>query len=279
MARNLACHFRKWACTYKHRNEISVISHEKGYCTAKDQNEDQDTIKASSQESDKEKRSIGIKQQILQASLPLVEVHGWTKAALSAGAEQLGYPGVAHGLFPKEGVEIVEYFYHKSNAALVSSLSQLAKEYECEIKPNKPSKNIILRGVETRLRMILPFKEKWPEALALMTLPPNIPIALANLLTIVDDICYFAGDRSIDMSWYGRRLALAGIYKTTELYMLSDSSMDHQKSWEFLRRRVDDAIQLEGIVRTSENAGIFAKDFATATFTTARNILGLNWNR
>lgn len=74
------------------------------------------------------------------------------------------------------------------------------------------------------------------------------------------------------MSWYGRRLALAGIYKTTELYMLSDTSMDHQKTWEFLRRRVDDAIQLEDIVRTSENAGVFAKDFATATFTTVSSV-------
>lgn len=50
------------------------------------------------------------------------------------GAEQLGYPGVAHGLFPREGVELVEYFYHKSNAALVSYLTQLAKEYEVEVK-------------------------------------------------------------------------------------------------------------------------------------------------
>lgn len=233
----------------------------------------------SSKENQKEDRSDIVKKNILAASLPLVHNHGWSKAALSAGAETLGLPGVAHGLFPKGGAELVEYFYHVSNENLVNLLVALAQEHAKEVSPNNPSKKVILGGVEARLRMIVPYKERWPEALALMTLPPNIPVALANVLAIVDDICYYAGDRSVNMNWYGRRLALAGIYKTTELFMLSDSSPDHHKTWEFLNRRVDEAIQLEGLLVNTELAGVFAKDFATATFTTARNILGLNWNR
>jgi ubiquinone biosynthesis protein COQ9 len=49
--------------------------------------------------------------------------------------------------------------------------------------------------------MITPYISKWPQALAIMTLPANVPPALANLLTLVDDICYYAGDRSVDVSY------------------------------------------------------------------------------
>lgn len=47
--------------------------------------------------------------------------------------------------------------------------------------------------------MIVPYKPKWPQAIAIMSLPPNVPTTLANLLTLVDDICYYAGDRSVDV--------------------------------------------------------------------------------
>jgi rpsU-divergently transcribed protein len=55
-------------------------------------------------------------------------------------------------------------------------------------------------AVEKRLRMIIPYINKWPQAIGIMSLPPNVPSALANLLTLVDDICYYAGDRSVDVS-------------------------------------------------------------------------------
>lgn len=55
-------------------------------------------------------------------------------------------------------------------------------------------------AVQERLKMIVPYKSKWPQALGIMSLPPNVPNALAALLTMVDDICYYAGDRSVDVS-------------------------------------------------------------------------------
>lgn len=54
-------------------------------------------------------------------------------------------------------------------------------------------------AVETRLRMIVPYLSRWPQAIAIMSLPPNAPHTLASVLTLVDDICYYAGDRSVDV--------------------------------------------------------------------------------
>lgn len=38
--------------------------------------------------------------------------------------------------------------------------------------------------------------------MALQTLPNNVPNCLATLLSLVDDICYHTGDRSVDVSYH-----------------------------------------------------------------------------
>jgi len=40
----------------------------------------------------------------------------------------------------------------------------------------------------------------------------------------VDEIWHAAGDRASDIDWYAKRTILGGIYSTTEIYMLTDSS-------------------------------------------------------
>lgn len=103
-----------------------------------------------------------------------------------------------HGLFPNRGADLVQYFYLMCN----KELNKILKEQASAIQGSKERKAFELQvrdAVETRLRMVIPFKKTWPQALALMALPPNVPMSLANLLTLVDDICYYAGDRSVDV--------------------------------------------------------------------------------
>lgn len=58
---------------------------------------------------------------------------------------------------------------------------------------------IVCNAVEARLRMITPHLDRWPEAMVLLSIPRNVPTSLANLLTLADDICYYSGDRSVDV--------------------------------------------------------------------------------
>jgi len=69
--------------------------------------------------SDSQQRSA-----ILQASLQFVPEHGWSPAALTHGAQSLGLPGMAHGMFPRGGGELVDYFEAKCNADLVEFMQQ-----------------------------------------------------------------------------------------------------------------------------------------------------------
>ncbi|GBP03300.1 Ubiquinone biosynthesis protein COQ9, mitochondrial, partial [Eumeta japonica] len=83
-------------------------------------------------------------------------------------------------------------------------------------------------------------------------MPQNASTALAQVLTLVDDICYYSGDRSVDIEWYTRRIGLATILKMTELYMLQDDSANFCKTWEFLENRMEEAVQLQMVLQQTE---------------------------
>ncbi|XP_053675223.1 ubiquinone biosynthesis protein COQ9, mitochondrial [Anopheles nili] len=215
------------------------------------------------------------KEMILDAALAFVQSHGWSKQAIASGAEAVNYPSVSHGLFPNGGIELVHHFYKQSNLKLIDYLKQQTVDVE---KVPNPS-DFARRAIEFRLRLLEPYLKYWPQALGLMALPPNAPHSLANLLTLVDDICYYAGDRSVDFNWYTRRIGLACIYKTTELYMLQDSSVGFEKTWQFLERRMEEANLVHGFLVKSEDATHHLQNAVGSAFTTARNILGFNFDR
>lgn len=121
--------------------------------------------------------------------------------SLFEGAESVGYPGVIHGMFPNGGADLVQHFYSTCNRKLNGQLKSESLAIKEDSQKLKISPEIYVRNaLETRLRMLVPYKKTWPQAMGLMALPPNVPTSLANLLTLVDDICYYAGDRSVDVS-------------------------------------------------------------------------------
>lgn len=46
------------------------------------------------------------------------------------------------------------------------------------------------------------------------------------------------------MNWYTKRAALTGIYNSTELVMVQDSSPDFQDTWNFLDNRIQDVVNM-----------------------------------
>ncbi|XP_055378322.1 ubiquinone biosynthesis protein COQ9, mitochondrial [Condylostylus longicornis] len=224
----------------------------------------------------KEEKLKAVRLKILEASLPFVEQYGWTIEALINGAEKAGLPGVAHGLFPDGSIDLILHFYGDCNSKLVEYLRQETKNGE--IIPKEPTE-FLVKATKYRLEMLIPYKKHWPQALAKMALPQNVPKSLAQILTLIDDICYFAGDRSVDFGWYTRRIGMSTIYKLTELYMLQDKSENHQATWEFLQNRMNEAQVVELVFGQSGEPSQRTKNRLNATFETARNILGLNYDR
>ncbi|KAG4073938.1 hypothetical protein HA402_014143 [Bradysia odoriphaga] len=215
-----------------------------------------------------------IRAKIMDASLPFVLDNGWCRQAITKGAQSIGYPGIVHGMFPDGGIELIHYFYARCNEQLIE---QLKKEIAAmDASKNHNPVEFVSRAVQLRLQMIEPYKSRWPQALGMMSLPPNAQKSLAHLLTLIDDICYYAGDRSVDIGWYTRRIGLATIYKMTELYMLQDKSQGHADTWTFLERRIEEGHQIQEMLVAGDQT---TKKALNSAFQTARNILGLNFDR
>jgi len=139
-----------------------------------------------------------MRNKILDAALSFVASHGWTRQTIIKGAEQSGFPGTVHGMFPRGGIELIDFYNLKCNQELITEM-RLRIDAAADAKVTDP-KEFVTWAIKTRLNMLHPFIKSWPQALAIMTLPPNVPTSLANMLTLVDDICYFSGDRSVDVS-------------------------------------------------------------------------------
>ncbi|EDV25929.1 uncharacterized protein TRIADDRAFT_5066, partial [Trichoplax adhaerens] len=175
-------------------------------------------------------------QKIVDSSLPFVSQYGWSSQAIAEGAKVVGLSSAAQGLLPRGGSDLVLHFIEKCNGELVEYMKN-AKNNANELKTG----TVFIRdAVEYRLRMIIPYMKKWPQAMGLMLMPENAPDALCSGAVMVDDIWYYAGDRSADFNWYTKRAILGKIYYATEVYMIRDKSEDYAKTWQFLDSRFHD---------------------------------------
>lgn len=155
------------------------------------------TAEEQQQQAEKEAKVDATRTKILDAALLHVPELGWSKQAIVLGAEECGYPSVVHGMFPEGGFALVSHFNGKCNAQLVQCLQQQTDNGQKEVEDPL---EFLVQAVRQRLELIVPYKKHWPQAMALNAQPPHASTALAQVLTLVDDICYYSGDRSVDVS-------------------------------------------------------------------------------
>mmetsp|Transcript_7510 Transcript_7510/g.13930 ORF Transcript_7510/g.13930 Transcript_7510/m.13930 type:complete len:132 (+) Transcript_7510:1-396(+) len=102
----------------------------------------------------------------------------------------------------------------------------------------------IATAVRVRLKLVAPYINVWPRAIYVMSKPPNAPSGLYNLHKLVDDMWYAAGDKSTDLNWYSKRMLLAGVYTSSELFMLTDSSPEFEETWHYVDRSIGRVLKL-----------------------------------
>lgn len=104
-----------------------------------------------------------------------------------------------------------------------------------------------LRFMDILLTQFLPW---CLQALAIMAQPSYVPASLKELALLADEILYLAGDVSVDPSWYSKRASLSAIYAAAELFQTTDQSPGFRETRAFLRRRLHEAAQAGGAVRS-----------------------------
>ncbi|KAM8947814.1 ubiquinone biosynthesis protein COQ9, mitochondrial [Pelodytes ibericus] len=221
-----------------------------------------------------------LQQRILTAALQYVPDYGWTSEAIAEGAKSLELSAAVSGMFEDGGgAELVLHFVYQCNLHLTEVLEEEHKLVQLGTAEKKPTDQFLRDALETRLRMHIPYISQWPQALGLLLLPNNLPSSVKLLTGMVDDIWHYAGDQSTDVSWYTRRALLAGIYNTTELAMLQDTSPDFQDTWTFLENRVSEAKTLGNSVKQVTSTGEALAQGLMGAAVTLKNLTGLNQQR
>ena len=161
----------------------------------------------------------------IEAVLPLVPEEGWTVTALrhAAGPD-------ADLLFPGGAVDMVEAYSDLGDRRMESAAAEGMDGLRLPAR--------VRRIIAIRLEQNRPHKEAVRRGLSVLALPGNAGVAARCTARTVDSIWFAAGDTSTDFSWYTKRAILTGVYGTTLLYWLRDTSPADEATLAFLDRRL-----------------------------------------
>jgi ubiquinone biosynthesis protein COQ9 len=179
------------------------------------------------------------KDRFLDALLPLVPFDGWSIKAMEEAEKKVQLNEQKHYmLFPGGAAEVIRYFIERSNIRMLESL----KNYNLE---SMKIRERIATIVMVRLHNEESNKEAIRRAIGQFSLPHNASHSLAALYSTVDEMWRTAGDTATDFNFYTKRLLLAKVYTSTLLFWLDDTSNNHEETEAFLRRRIDDVMQIQ----------------------------------
>lgn len=179
-----------------------------------------------------------LRTRLLEAALPNVPFDGWTRAALIAGARELGLPALeVDRAFPEGPAEAVEMHSYLADRAMVNALD-MAGVAEMKVRDR------IATAIRLRLTEASGQKEAIRRAVGLLALPLHAARGARCLWRTVDAIWWAAGDSSTDWNHYSKRALLAGVYSATLLFWLDDESEGAAATWEFLDRRIASVMRI-----------------------------------
>lgn len=176
---------------------------------------------------------------LLEALLPHVPFDGWGKAALRHAAQDLALdPLLAADLLPDAPLAQVLAFSDWADRRMLAALA--AEEPPPRLRAR------IHQAARLRFQALEPHREAVRRGLATLALPHHALAGLQALHRTSDAIWTAAGESSTDYNWYSKRLLLAGVLSATTLYWLEDRSEDSARTWDFLARKLDQAVSLGG---------------------------------
>jgi ubiquinone biosynthesis protein COQ9 len=178
------------------------------------------------------------RERLLDAALPNVPFDGWSAATLKAAIAESGVnENLARLAFPRGVLDLTLAYHRRGDAAMVTRLSAT------DLTALRYSQRVAA-GVRFRLETS-PDKEVVRKGVTFFALPAYAAEGASAIWQTADLIWNALGDTSDDINWYSKRAILSAVYSSTLLYWLGDQSEDHQATWEFLDRRIENVMQFE----------------------------------
>ena len=178
------------------------------------------------------------KDAVLDAALAHVPFDGWSAATLAAATADSGVaPGLVTALFPRGAVDLALAYHYRGDALM---RDRFATENHDAMRYSEK----VARAVRLRLEAASD-KEAVRRGTTLFALPQHAADGAKAIWGTADAIWQALGDTSTDLNWYTKRATLSAVYGATVLFWLGDDSTDHQATWEFLDRRIENVMQIE----------------------------------
>jgi ubiquinone biosynthesis protein COQ9 len=164
---------------------------------------------------------------------------GWTAKAVDSAAGQLGIdPVQARLAMPKGQAAMVDLYIQAVDRALEEHFTP---ERLAGMKIRDKIRSLVWR----RLEIMGEAREAVRRALAILSMPQNVPLGLRISWRTADLMWRIAGDTSTDFNHYTKRMTLGAVYATTLLAWLDDQSEGWSETAAFLDRRIDDVMTFE----------------------------------
>ncbi|NVK14375.1 MAG: COQ9 family protein [Rhodobacteraceae bacterium] len=179
-----------------------------------------------------------IKDKLLDAALNHVPFDGWSEVTFRAACQDADVPEVlAHAVCPRGGVDLALAFHARGDSRMLERL-------QAEDLSGMRFRDKVAAAVRFRLEAVED-KEAVRRGTTLLALPQYAGDGVKAIWTTCDLIWDTLGDGSDDLNWYTKRASLAGVYSATVLFWLGDDSLEHQATWDFLDRRIDNVMNFE----------------------------------
>ncbi len=158
---------------------------------------------------------------------------GWTLETIEQAEQQLNLPAGTTLIYYPDGIrDLVRHFPQWADEQM------LARWEQEETEAMKVREKITI-AVRWRLEALSPYKD------AVRSAMPHMGVDRSRqFFQTMDKIWKLAGDTSTDFNYYTKRALLSGVYGSTVLFWLQDYSDDHMETWQFLDRRIADALKL-----------------------------------
>lgn len=178
------------------------------------------------------------REALLDAALAHVPFDGWSEATLRAASADIGVtPALARAWYPRGALDLAVAYHRRGDAAMLARLAA------ADLSAMRFRDRV---AAAVRYRIEAANLEAVRRGAALFALPQNAATGAGLIWGTADAIWTALGDTSDDINWYTKRATLSAVYSSSVLFWLGDDSPEHEASWAFLDRRIEDVMRIEG---------------------------------
>lgn len=178
-----------------------------------------------------------IQSRLLDAAMIHVAFDGWSEATFRAACADIDLDlETARGLCPNGAVDLAVAYHRRGDSQMRAALAA------ADLAAMRVRDRVTFA---VRARIEAADKELVRRGMTLFALPIHAARGAELIWGTADAIWDALGDPSTDANWYSKRMILGGVYSAVVLYWLGDDSPEHDATWAFLDRRIEDVMRFE----------------------------------